>query len=322
MNYPLVSILIPCHNAEKWLAETLTSAINQTWQSTEVIVVDDGSTDNSLAIARKFQSNTVKVFSQANQGASAARNLALQQAQGDFIQYLDADDLLSPRKIEQQMKLLQQNSSGYVASGAWTRFYNDISEAAFKPQPLWQNLNPTDWLICAWEHNNMMHPAAWLIPRAIAERAGVWNETLTLNDDGEYFSRIVLASKGVKFCSAAKVYYRSGIQGSLSGSKSADAWMSLWRSLQLDRDHLLKVENTYRTRRVCANRFQRMIYDLYPKYPRLLKQIEAEILQLGGSDLPPVGSPRFHQVSHLFGWKLAKRLQDITSYQAFNPFAA
>jgi len=312
----LVSILIPCYNAEKWLAETLTSAITQTWQNLEIIVVDDGSTDNSLAIARTFESKTVKVLSQANRGASVARNVALQYAQGDLIQYLDADDLLSPDKIEQQIKLLEAVDSTSVVSGAWARFYQHPSEAVFTPQPLWQTLAPVEWLICAWEHNNMMHPAVWLIPRAIAHRAGSWNEKLTLNDDGEYFCRVVLASKGVQFCSDAKVYYRSGISGSLSGSKSAKAWRSLWRSLQLDRTHLLSLENSPRTRRTCANRFQRLVYDIYPHHPELVNEIESEIEKLGGTDLSPIGSPLFQQVATVVGWKLAKRMQSWKTFIA------
>ncbi len=115
---PLVSILIPCYNSEQWLAETIESALAQTWKNIEIIIVDDGSTDNSLAIAKSFESSIVKVISQENKGASTARNIALKEAQGDFIQYLDADDLLAPDKIELQVGLLENNGDcNLVASG-------------------------------------------------------------------------------------------------------------------------------------------------------------------------------------------------------------
>ena len=74
MHQPLVSILIPCYNAEKWLSETINSALDQTWKNIEIIIVDDGSTDSSLAIAKTFESKNIKVLSQENRGASAARN--------------------------------------------------------------------------------------------------------------------------------------------------------------------------------------------------------------------------------------------------------
>lgn len=306
---PLVSILIPCYNAERWLSATLESVLSQTWPNTEIIVVDDGSRDASLTIAQSFQSATLKVIAQPNQGASAARNQALREAQGDLIQYLDADDLLAPDKIAQQVNRLQSGSLDCVASGAWARFYHDPSEVVFHPEPLWADFPPIDWLLLAWGGNWMMHPAAWLIPRAIADRAGAWNESLSLNDDGEYFCRVVLASREIKFCPEVRVYYRSGIQGSLSGLKSRKGWQSLWRSMQLDQAHLLTQENSPRTRRACADRFQRLMYDLYPHHPDLQQEIEAAIQQLGGSDQVPVGSPLFQRMSAILGWKLAKRLQ-------------
>ena len=95
----LVSILIPAFNAEAWIGDTIRSALAQTWQRKEIIIVDDGSTDETLAIARRFASKELVVVGQENQGAAAARNHAFSLSQGDYIQWLDADDLLSPDKL-------------------------------------------------------------------------------------------------------------------------------------------------------------------------------------------------------------------------------
>src|ERR1700733_7773261 len=108
---PLVSILIPAYNADKWVADTIRSAAAQTWQRKEIIVVDDGSKDHTLSIARRFESGSVRVATQQNQGASAARNKAFSLSQGDYIQWLDADDLLAPDKIEKQMMVLGEDGS-------------------------------------------------------------------------------------------------------------------------------------------------------------------------------------------------------------------
>src|SRR5271154_7166784 len=102
---PLVSILVPAYNAEAWISDTLRSAISQTWEPKEIIVVDDGSTDQTLSVARRFQSEQVLILSQKNQGAAAARNRAFSLSHGDYIQWLDADDLLAPDKIAKQMEL-------------------------------------------------------------------------------------------------------------------------------------------------------------------------------------------------------------------------
>ena len=312
---PLISILIPIYNAEQWIVETLKSALAQTWQHKEIIAVDDGSTDNTLAVAQSFEARGVKIISQDNQGASAARNRALQEAQGDFIQYLDADDLLAPDKIERQMQLFSSKENvDYVASGEWARFYNDTDEAKFIPEPVWNDMLPVDWLICSWEGGGMMHPAAWLVPRAIAEQAGYWNETLSINDDGEYFCRVVLESSGVKFCSGAKSYYRSGLQGSLSGTGSKAGWESTVLACELCANRLLTAEDSPRTRKACATIFQRFVYGAYPNVPDLVQKAEAKIQFLGGSDLKPSGGSIFQLLSNTVGWKLARQFQSLVSH--------
>src|SRR5215467_62161 len=99
----LVSILIPAYNSEEWIAETIRSAIGQTWPNKEIIVVNDGSTDRTAEVAQRFASRQVLVISTENEGASSARNHAFRLSQGEYIQWLDADDLLAPDKIECQL---------------------------------------------------------------------------------------------------------------------------------------------------------------------------------------------------------------------------
>src|SRR5437763_4626430 len=113
-----VSILMPAYNAERFVGAALQSALDQTWPDTEIIVVDDGSNDQTYAVAKCYESANVKILRQDNRGAAAARNAALRQAQGDFLQYLDADDLLSPDKIREQVLLLQQHPGHVSVSSA------------------------------------------------------------------------------------------------------------------------------------------------------------------------------------------------------------
>lgn len=310
---PLVSIVIPCHNAAPWLAETLTSALDQTWPNLEVILVDDGSTDESLTVASQFDRPNVQIIAQANRGAAAARNLALEVAQGEMIQFLDADDLLAPDKIERQMALYRtcfqaqaQSDPPCLITGAWGRFRQDPQTATFRPDPLWQDLAPVDWLVCAWSGHWMMHPAAWLVPRALVEAVGPWQEVLSLNDDGEYFARVVLASGGVKFCPDARSYYRSGNGGSLSGRKTSEAWASQYRALALQIQYLRTAEDSPRTRQVGANLMQRFIYEVFPAVPSLRNLAARQVRQLGGATERPMGGPLFQVAARLVGWQQAR----------------
>src|SRR5215472_15094253 len=105
---PFVSILIPCYNAERWIARAIESALAQTWSSKEVIVVDDGSTDDSLNVIRAFDGR-VRWETGPNQGGNTARNRLLELAGGEWVQYLDADDYLRSTKLERQIAFAIDN---------------------------------------------------------------------------------------------------------------------------------------------------------------------------------------------------------------------
>lgn len=310
---PLVSILIPCHNAARWLRPTLESALAQDWDQCEIIVVDDGSTDGSTALALEFVPRGVRVIAQTNQGASAARNHAIREARGDYFQFLDADDLLSPGKIRAQLALLALRPPGSVATCGWGRFEHDPAHARFVDDVVERDFAAVDFLVLAGETGAMMHPAAWLVPRAVAEHAGPWDETLTLNDDGEYFCRVMLASAGLAYCAdpAAKTYYRSGLAGSLSHQRGERARRSQFRSLELITSRLRAAEDSPRTRHACAGYWRRFVHDFYPAPSDLIRRAEAEVAALGESvGSPPMG-PRSHAVAALLGWRMLWRLRHL-----------
>ena len=116
---PFISILIPAYNAELWVADAIQSAVCQTWARKEIIVVDDGSTDRTAEIAKRFGSK-IKLVSTPNRGLCAAVNLAYSLSQGDYIQELDADDILLPDKIERQMAAIRPGESKRILlSSPW-----------------------------------------------------------------------------------------------------------------------------------------------------------------------------------------------------------
>ncbi len=311
---PLVSIIIPCYNAKLWLAETLESALAQTWAAKEILVINDGSTDSSLAVAQTFTARGVQIIDQPNRGASAARNHGLCSARGEFIQFLDADDLLAPDKIARQVELLRTKPAGTIASCAWGRFSTDARAAQFTDTAVFRDFSPVDFLVLAGDTGAMMHPSAWLVPRAIADRAGPWNETLSLNDDGEYFCRVLLASTGIAFCAdpAARSYYRSGLPGNLSQQRGEKARRSQFLSVELIARHLRAAEDSAPTRRAAANYLQRFIFDFYPAPADLMQTAAASVAALGGSSLsaPPMG-PRTRWLAALLGWKNVWRLRNL-----------
>lgn len=312
MAQPLVSILVPCYNAGRWIRDTLDSVLTQTWPNIEIVVVDDGSTDNTASIIEGLESKRIRLVKQPNSGAAAARNRAFGESGGEFIQYLDADDLLSPNKIFLQMRRLIEQPD-CVAMGEWARFRADPKEAIFTPDETWQDLEPIEWLVRAWhEGGGMLYPALWLAPRQVLLRAGPWRNELSLNDDGEYFARVLLASKKVLFCPGARTYYRSGIAGSLSGRKSRKGWESQFKVIELCQGNVLTREDSDRTRRAFAMLWQRFAHASYPYSRDLSNQALENAASLHPDRLVPEGGSFFKFAARILGWKTARTLQRLS----------
>ncbi|MDB6115563.1 MAG: glycosyl transferase family 2, partial [Lacunisphaera sp.] len=272
------------------------------------------STDDSLAIARTFVPRGVQVISQPNRGASAARNHGLRVARGDFLQFLDADDLISPDKIAAQIELLRARPAETVATCAWGRFQSDPAAAQFVDEVVFRDFAPVDFLVLAGDTGAMMHPSCWLVPRAVADRAGPWDETLSLNDDGEYFCRVLLASASMAYCPTGRSYYRSGLPGSLSQQRGERARDSQFRSIQLIAAQLRAAEYSPRTCRATANYYQRFIHDFFPFPAHLMRAAERKIAALGGATnrLPPMG-PKTAALARVVGWRNVWRLKQLLS---------
>ena len=303
----LVSILIPAYNAERWIGDTIRSALSQTWPRTEIIIVDDESSDNTLHIAKQFESRSVKVLTQPHEGASAARNRALSLAQGEYIQWLDADDLLAPDKISKQLQLTDGGRDFMtLLSSGYGSFYFRHEKAKVQPTSLWQDLSPIDWLMTKFMKNAWMVPAVFLVSRQLCASAGPWNTNLSLDDDGEYFARVVASSERVKFIKEAKSYYRVGNFSSLSERVSEEAYRSLLTSKMLSIRALLSLEDSDRTRLGCLRYLQTSFGKYYPEMELLVDEARGLARSLGGELELPQLSWKYSWIKVLFGWKMAK----------------
>jgi glycosyltransferase involved in cell wall biosynthesis len=308
---PLVSILIPAYNAGQWLSDTVASALAQTWERKEIVIVDDGSKDQTLAIARQFESETVRVYTHKNQGAAATRNQAFSLSKGDYIQWLDADDLLSPGKVALQMEALEKcGSKRILASSAWGQFLYRYHRTRFIPSALWNDLSPVEWLLCKMGKNLHMQTATWLVSRELTEAAGPWNTKLLGDDDGEYFCRVLMQSQGTKFVPGARVYYRASGASSLSYIGQSDAKREAqWRSMELHIAYLRSLEDSPRVRAACVQYMQNWLIFFYPERKDIFERAQRVAHELGGEVTVPRLSWKYSWIEALFGWNLAKRAQ-------------
>ena len=280
---PLVSILIAAYNAERTIADTLKSAIGQTWPRKEVIVVDDGSTDRTAEVVRQFKD--VILVSTKNQGLSAALNHGFPLCQGDYIQYLDADDLLVPDKIERQLAALRGfDSRRILLSSPWAPFYYRTRPARFVRNSLCQDLSPVEWLLRKMREGIHMQNATWLVSRELAETAGPWDTRLHFDQDGEYFCRVLLASEGTRFVPGTGIYYRiSGINSVSFIGNSDKKKDSLLLSMKLHIQYLRSLEDSERVRKACLEYIEVWYPNFYPERPDLMQEAQELAAQPGRS---------------------------------------
>lgn len=310
---PLVSILIPAYNAEHCVAYTLQSAVAQTWPRTEIIVVDDGSKDGTVEVARRFAAPNVKIVSTENQGQSGAVNTAYGLCQGDYIQELDADDILAPDKIEKQLTALRADDSKRILlSGPWAYFRYRTSRARFVRSALWQDLSPVEWLLRKMGGNLHMQNATWLMSRELADAAGPWNTGLHYDQDGEYYCRVLLASEGTRFVPEARIFYRVSGTNRISYIGSSDVKKNaLFQSMKSHMANLRSLEDSERVRKACLHYMQTWTQCFYPDRLDILAELQTLAGEMGGRlEMPRLGW-KYAWIKPIFGWKAAKRAQGV-----------
>jgi len=286
----LVSILIPAYKAESFIAETVRCVREQTWPRKEIIIVDDGSPDRTYEAAKRLEAADLKVVRQENGGAPSARNTAFSLAQGQYIQWLDADDLLHPDKIRLQLEGADSGlTSRTLLTSSWGKFFFRTDRAEFSPDSLWQNLEAIDWIVTKFRDNVWMNPAVWLVSRKLTELAGPWDSRLARSgdDDGEYICRVVGGADRVRFVPEARCYYRIGTVGSLNWNMETNeqALQSLVLSLTTSVRHLLRLEDSPRTRDAAARYLQTFMSYFYGSDERFYAELNAVARELLGREL-------------------------------------
>ena len=257
----LVSVVIPTYNRADVIVETLRSVFNQTYRPLEVIIVDDGSTDNTKDVVMNWSRNhkqdeqfRLSYFYQKNSGGSVSRNLGLIESRGQFIQFLDSDDLLAPLKIQHQVRQLSLSDSKIAVYGCW-RFFEFIGgrftvykEGLKEIVENWDSEFDFDrWV--AGDGFLPIHSFLWR--RNDIQKIGPWNESFAANQDGEYFMRFVFQGWKFVFCPDAWVYWRfnSGYSDCVSSTDSLAAYEARFCMIhQLEKELISrKILNKYRT---------------------------------------------------------------------------
>jgi len=238
----LVSIIIPTFNRFALISKTLDSVLDQTYQNWECIVVDDGSIDDTEKLLKEYEENDhrfkfVNRGPDAPKGASACRNIGLGISLGEYIQFLDSDDIISPGKISAQVQLMETGKKNSVITCKWGRFKNDFGDAdLYEDLPSYRNFErPLDFFLSLPKSMNFFPIHAYLIRREVVDKAGHWNEYLNFNEDAEFMIRIISNSKKIVFSSEASAYYRLPVDKNVSeytDIKKVNDGLASWKLIE------------------------------------------------------------------------------------------
>jgi len=317
---PIISIIMPVYNAQKYLTESIESVLRQTFKSFELIIVNDGSIDASEAIINGFKDSRIIYLKQENQGQANASNNGIKIARGRYIKFFDADDVLNPLHLEKQYLALNGHDC-YLASCQWAYFYENHRLINFEKETTHKNYNyPLDWFYDNHTYDSGMLGAwLWLIPKELLDKAGCWDERLSLNNDFDFSTRLLVASNGIKFAKEARLFYRKGVENSLTLKTNKRAFQSALLTTELAMKTILSVENSDRLRKLFADRFQSWIYQMYPGNKDIISKMRNHIQNLGGSQLKPKGGILFYLLTTIFPWTWVKQLQYIMHKTIWKP---
>lgn len=183
---PLISIIIPFYNSEKTIVSTLQSVVEQTYKNIEILLINDGSTDESLTMVKSFISNhenfKISLFEQKNKGVSAARNSGIVNSKGDFIAFLDSDDFWKPQKLERQLEIFSKYSQ--VDLLATNRNGEKFDHFLFLK---FERVTRISGKILLYK-NFLLTPTV-LLKREIINSVGLFNENFKFSEDYEFFLR-------------------------------------------------------------------------------------------------------------------------------------
>jgi glycosyltransferase involved in cell wall biosynthesis len=314
----LVSVIIPIYNSGMSLSRTMTSILAQTYEHLQIILIDDGSTDDSFLIASQYASERVLVLRQKNSGAAVARNKGLEFAKGYFIQFLDAGDVLSFNKIELQVLSLK-NDSDKVAVCNYKQFTNDedMVNVNYPDQSsfIFSCNNPQEFLIRLWGgygEMNFIQTNCWLVPRHLIHKVGGWRSYRCPDDDGEFFARVLLASNGVIYVPDIYNYYHIHPKGynQLSRNRNLKYIKNTLLTIDLKHQYLLgKGTHPYINKAIAAQ-YYRFALDIYP-INKVLSSIAYNRFK-SFREMPPkivLGGRLFQLFYKIFGWRLTRLLR-------------
>jgi glycosyltransferase involved in cell wall biosynthesis len=271
----LVSIIIPVYNRANIIGDTLESVLNQSYKNWECIIVDDGSNDKTVELVESycFNDSRFKLFirpEEFKKGGNVCRNLGFKSSKGDYIQWLDSDDLLEQNKLEAQIVALEKEPKASIAICEFGYFSDKKDLSVRLNIATYKDYKSGLQLLKAFgNYSEYFPPHVYLTKRTIIEKAGLWDENIIINQDGEFFTRVLLQPGKIKFVSTS-VYYRGVRNDNVSLVNSSEKVQKLIACWELVERHLIRA--TGKQRHVYLETAKKNIYNnIKGRFPSIIE---------------------------------------------------
>jgi glycosyltransferase involved in cell wall biosynthesis len=302
----LVSILIPCYNAEQWVGIAIESCLKQTYPHAEIIVVDDGSSDQSVEIIKSYQ-DKIHWESAPHQGGNRTRNRLLELSKGNWIQYLDADDYLQPGKIAAQMQALSELNDTDVVYGPTIKAHHRNDQIELEEIPIPPPHDP--WILLATWHLPQTGSPLWK-KKAILNVNG-WDESFPCCQEHELYSRLLIADKKFTYTDDSGSVYRQWSDETICRKDLGK--VHHYQTIVRERiyEHLSSNGELTPERLdgICQGHFEtaRLMWSYAPDKAAALSKI---ITRLNPSFIPkgPAAPPLYRKVFRTFGFATAEKV--------------
>jgi glycosyltransferase involved in cell wall biosynthesis len=301
---PTVAVVVPCYNAERWISRVVQSAIDQRYPGLEIVVVDDGSTDRSVAIVQSFGEG-VRCKTGPNCGACVARNAGLAATTADYVMFLDADDYLEPDSLRHWAKAAH-SANAHIVFGPLA--YEQDSKI-IPAQPL-EPPATSEHVLRQWLQGWFIPPCSILWRRSFVESIGGWNTAALRNQDGELVMRALILGARVAICDAGRgIYVQHDTVGRISrrGGRNVlaselESFRNLWA--------LAQAREGQQVQTAFASAFYRLAYQSFASHVDDIGQAalaEARALGLNGH----IGSVLHRLLAGVVGLRGKLRLTGI-----------
>jgi len=293
-----VSIVMAAYNASAYIKEAIDSVLKQSYNHWELIVIDDGSTDDTYKLVDQYIDPRIRLIGQCNGGQCAATNAGLEIATGDLIMFLDSDDKLHEEKLSNQVAC-HANSNDISIS----RFllFPDVSRT--DDNALFQSMNSKNWIEVMLESGSYVANSCYLIPKSVIDSNKGYNVELSLNNDFEYFSRIVSSTSRIIFCPTAITYYRKQGNDSLSYRISTEELIKQLKARTLTYDMFLEKWQGDRFKKLISLDLARLIFTTFYK-DRVVMNMSIQALSNYNKDnnVPVINNSVFGMVQRVIGF--------------------